>query len=178
MISIFLPSQIHHFLDFVKQIYKDLPKVVVSTTSTAGVFAFSEQVFGSDVSFYWKHRVTCHCLTFITIFSFPLLPVFPLTTVSICSQKARYFENPQVIAENTVPSPEMVGMITSVLVKTAPEREDSETRTVSQPTDCRSLDLHCFNLCIQYCLGPPDGSSAPCWNTNRSDHKTGLLLPN
>ncbi|TMS22538.1 Transformation/transcription domain-associated protein [Larimichthys crocea] len=42
---------------------------------------------------------------------------------------ARYFENPQVIAENTVPSPEMVGMITSVLVKTAPEREDSETRT-------------------------------------------------
>uniref|UniRef100_A0A3Q2UJ62 Transformation/transcription domain-associated protein n=1 Tax=Fundulus heteroclitus TaxID=8078 RepID=A0A3Q2UJ62_FUNHE len=61
-------EQIHHFLDFVKQIYKDLPK-------------------------------------------------------------ARYFENPQVIAENTVPSPEMVGMITSVLVKTAPEREDSETRT-------------------------------------------------
>uniref|UniRef100_A0A8C6M1A9 Transformation/transcription domain-associated protein n=1 Tax=Nothobranchius furzeri TaxID=105023 RepID=A0A8C6M1A9_NOTFU len=42
---------------------------------------------------------------------------------------ARYFENPQVIAENTVPSPDMVGMITSVLVKTAPEREDSETRT-------------------------------------------------
>lgn len=36
-----------------------------------------------------------------------------------------------MIAENTVPSPEMVGMITSVLVKTAPEREDSETRTVS-----------------------------------------------
>lgn len=35
-----------------------------------------------------------------------------------------------MIAENTVPSPEMVGMITSVLVKTAPEREDSETRTV------------------------------------------------
>ncbi|XP_051928645.1 transformation/transcription domain-associated protein isoform X1 [Hippocampus zosterae] len=63
-------QEIHHFLDFVKQIYKDLPKVV-----------------------------------------------------------ARYFENPQVIAENTVPSPEMVGMITSVLVKTAPEREDSETRT-------------------------------------------------
>ncbi|KAJ3607999.1 hypothetical protein NHX12_025050, partial [Muraenolepis orangiensis] len=65
-----ISPEIHHFLDFVKQIYKDLPKVV-----------------------------------------------------------ARYFENPQVIAENTVPSPEMVGMITSVLVKTAPEREDSETRT-------------------------------------------------
>uniref|UniRef100_A0A673W8H4 Uncharacterized protein n=1 Tax=Salmo trutta TaxID=8032 RepID=A0A673W8H4_SALTR len=32
------------------------------------------------------------------------------------SQEARYFENPQVIAENIVPSPEMVGMITSVLV--------------------------------------------------------------
>lgn len=65
-----ISQEIHHFLDFVKQIYKDLPKVV-----------------------------------------------------------ARYFENPQVIAENTVPSPEMVGMITSVLVKTAPDREDSETRT-------------------------------------------------
>ncbi|XP_030195431.1 transformation/transcription domain-associated protein isoform X5 [Gadus morhua] len=65
-----ISPEIHHFLDFVKQIYKDLPKVV-----------------------------------------------------------ARYFENPQVIAENTVPSPEMVGMITSVLVKTTPEREDSETRT-------------------------------------------------
>ncbi|XP_061912070.1 transformation/transcription domain-associated protein isoform X1 [Entelurus aequoreus] len=65
-----ISQEIHHFLDFVKQIYKDLPKVV-----------------------------------------------------------DRYFENPQVIAENTVPSPQMVGMITSVLVKTAPEREDSETRT-------------------------------------------------
>ncbi|KAG5854370.1 hypothetical protein ANANG_G00037120 [Anguilla anguilla] len=65
-----ITQEIHHFLDFVKQIYKELPKVV-----------------------------------------------------------ARYFENPQVIAENTVPSPEMVGMITSVVVKTAPEREDSETRT-------------------------------------------------
>lgn len=65
-----ISQEIHHFLDFVKQIYKELHKVVT-----------------------------------------------------------RYFENPQVIAENTVPSPEMVGMITSVLVKTAPEREDSETRT-------------------------------------------------
>ncbi|XP_051968309.1 transformation/transcription domain-associated protein-like [Xyrauchen texanus] len=65
-----ISQEIHHFLDFVKQIYKELPKVVT-----------------------------------------------------------RYFENPQVIAENTVPSPEMVGMITSVLVKTAPERDDSETRT-------------------------------------------------
>ncbi|KAF5906286.1 transformation/transcription domain-associated protein isoform X1, partial [Clarias magur] len=65
-----ISQEIHHFLDFVKQIYKDLQKVVT-----------------------------------------------------------RYFENPQVIAENTVPSPEMVGMITSVLVKTAPEQEDSETRT-------------------------------------------------
>ncbi|XP_016126176.1 transformation/transcription domain-associated protein [Sinocyclocheilus grahami] len=65
-----ISQEIHHFLDFVKQIYKELPKVVT-----------------------------------------------------------RYFENPQVIAENTVPSPEMVGMITSVLVKTTPEREDSETRT-------------------------------------------------
>uniref|UniRef100_W5MQE4 Transformation/transcription domain-associated protein n=1 Tax=Lepisosteus oculatus TaxID=7918 RepID=W5MQE4_LEPOC len=65
-----ITQEIHHFLDFVKQIYKELPKVV-----------------------------------------------------------NRYFENPQAIAENTVPSPEMVGMITSVVVKTAPEREDSETRT-------------------------------------------------
>uniref|UniRef100_A0A8D0CJ78 Transformation/transcription domain-associated protein n=1 Tax=Scleropages formosus TaxID=113540 RepID=A0A8D0CJ78_SCLFO len=65
-----ITQEIHHFLDFVKQIYKELPKVVT-----------------------------------------------------------RYFESPQVIPENTVPSPEMVGMITSVVVKTAPEREDSETRT-------------------------------------------------
>lgn len=45
--------------------------------------------------------------------------------------QTRYFENPQVVPDNTVPSPEMVGMITSVVVKTNPEREDSETRTVS-----------------------------------------------
>ncbi|XP_030876418.1 transformation/transcription domain-associated protein [Leptonychotes weddellii] len=63
---------IHHFLDFVKQIYKELPKVV-----------------------------------------------------------NRYFENPQVIPENTVPPPEMVGMITTIAVKVNPEREDSETRTHS-----------------------------------------------
>lgn len=30
--SLILSCQIHHFLDFVKQIYKDLSKVVVSTT--------------------------------------------------------------------------------------------------------------------------------------------------
>lgn len=54
-----------------------------------------------------------------------------------------------MIAENTVPSPEMVGMITSVLVKTAPEREDSETRTVSSPAVCNSLDLHSIVI-IQY----------------------------
>ncbi|OXB82719.1 UNVERIFIED_CONTAM: hypothetical protein H355_000417 [Colinus virginianus] len=66
------PAQIHHFLDFVKQIYKELPKVV-----------------------------------------------------------GRYFENPQVIPENTVPPPEMVGMITTIVVKVNPEREDSETRTHS-----------------------------------------------
>ncbi|KAJ7408673.1 Transformation/transcription domain-associated protein [Pitangus sulphuratus] len=64
--------EIHHFLDFVKQIYKELPKVV-----------------------------------------------------------NRYFENPQVIPENTVPTPEMVGMITTIVVKVNPEREDSETRTHS-----------------------------------------------
>nr|XP_006000847.1 PREDICTED: transformation/transcription domain-associated protein [Latimeria chalumnae] len=65
-----ITQEIHHFLDFVKQIYKELPKVV-----------------------------------------------------------NRYFENPQVIPENSVPSPDMVGMITSVTVKTNPERDDSETRT-------------------------------------------------
>lgn len=42
----------------------------------------------------------------------------------------RYFENPQGIPENTVPPPEMVGMITTIAVKVNPEREDSETRTV------------------------------------------------
>ncbi|MGH0143484.1 UNVERIFIED_CONTAM: hypothetical protein FKN15_046212 [Acipenser sinensis] len=65
-----ITQKIHHFLDFVKQIYKELPKVVT-----------------------------------------------------------RYFENPQVVPDNTVPSPEMVGMITCVMVKMNPEREDSETRT-------------------------------------------------
>ncbi|XP_048465653.1 transformation/transcription domain-associated protein [Rhincodon typus] len=65
-----ITQEIHHFLDFVKQIYNDLPKVVT-----------------------------------------------------------RYFEKPQAIADNTVPSPEMVGMITQVVVKTNPEREDSESRT-------------------------------------------------
>ncbi|MGH0116977.1 UNVERIFIED_CONTAM: hypothetical protein FKN15_024922 [Acipenser sinensis] len=65
-----ITQEIHHFLDFVKQIYKELPKVVT-----------------------------------------------------------RYFENPQIVPDNTVPSPEMVGMITCVVVKMNPEREDSETRT-------------------------------------------------
>uniref|UniRef100_A0A8D0NEM8 Transformation/transcription domain associated protein n=1 Tax=Sus scrofa TaxID=9823 RepID=A0A8D0NEM8_PIG len=67
-----ITQEIHHFLDFVKQIYKELPKVV-----------------------------------------------------------NRYFENPQVIPENTVPPPEVVGMITTIAVKVNPEREDSETRTHS-----------------------------------------------
>nr|XP_020664456.1 transformation/transcription domain-associated protein [Pogona vitticeps] len=67
-----ITQEIHHFLDFVKQIYKELPKVV-----------------------------------------------------------NRYFENPQVIPENTVPTPEMVGMITTIAVKVNPERDDSETRTHS-----------------------------------------------
>jgi len=110
-------SQIHHFLDFVKQIYKDLPKVVVSTTFiAAGVAQVSTGNGNMPPS------------SFSPV---PMFPVFLLPTVSSCSHQARYFENPQVIAENTVPSPEMVGMITSVLVKTAPERDDSETRTVS-----------------------------------------------
>lgn len=52
-----------------------------------------------------------------------------------------------MIAENTVPSPEMVGMITSVLVKTAPEREDSETRTVSQTTSLSNLGYNAI-LCL------------------------------
>lgn len=109
VLSIVLFFQIHHFLDFVKQIYKDLPKVVVST---------------SCIMFFFLQETTF-------ILPFSLSKHICLTTASLCSLQARYFENPQVIAENTVPSPEMVGMITSVLVKTAPEREDSETRTVS-----------------------------------------------
>lgn len=35
-----------------------------------------------------------------------------------------------MIPENTIPPPEMVGMITTIAVKVNPEREDSETRTV------------------------------------------------
>ncbi|XP_058013081.1 transformation/transcription domain-associated protein [Ahaetulla prasina] len=65
-----ITQEIHHFLDFVKQIYKELPKVV-----------------------------------------------------------NRYFENPQVVPENTIPTPEMVGLITTVVVKVNPERDDSETRS-------------------------------------------------
>lgn len=56
----------------------------------------------------------------------------------------RYFENPQVIPENTVPPPEMVGMITTIAVKVNPEREDSETRTVS----FFSGVLFCFYPCL------------------------------
>lgn len=52
-------------------------------------------------------------------------------TISLVLMQNRYFENPQVIPENTVPPPEMVGMITAIAVKVNPEREDSETRTVS-----------------------------------------------
>lgn len=40
MFSTIFSFQIHHFLDFVKTIYKDLSKVVVST-SAAGCFARS-----------------------------------------------------------------------------------------------------------------------------------------
>ncbi|KAM5151825.1 transformation/transcription domain-associated protein [Mantella aurantiaca] len=65
-----ITQEIHHFLDFVRQIYKELPKVV-----------------------------------------------------------NRYFENPPVIPDNTVPAPELVGMISTIVVKVNPEREDSETRT-------------------------------------------------
>ncbi|KAL7979236.1 hypothetical protein Chor_015260 [Crotalus horridus] len=53
-----ITQEIHHFLDFVKQIYKELPKVV-----------------------------------------------------------NRYFENPQVVPENTIPTPDMVGLITTIVVK-------------------------------------------------------------
>ncbi|KAK2117152.1 hypothetical protein P7K49_004038 [Saguinus oedipus] len=80
-----ITQEIHHFLDFVKQIYKELPKVV-----------------------------------------------------------NRYFENPQVIPENTVPPPEMVGMITTIAVKVNPEREDSETRTwaILNATVLYKLNIH------------------------------------
>lgn len=40
VLSIILSFQIHHFLDFVKQIYKDLPKVVVSTYCIMFFFFF------------------------------------------------------------------------------------------------------------------------------------------
>lgn len=59
----------------------------------------------------------------------------------------RYFENPQVIPENTVPPPEMVGMITTIAVKVNPEREDSETRTVS------FFQLFCFVFIPVFCTG-------------------------
>ena len=157
MWSIILSSQIHHFLDFVKQIYKDLPKVVVSTTKEC-VWLFQQWSCLSICGYFMLEALinlpssSLHCLS-----SFPL--VFVLITLKsfiffnhvLCfffSLQARYFENPQVIAENTVPSPEMVGMITSVLVKTAPEREDSETRTVSSWLVCCYISF----FLLQYCF--------------------------
>uniref|UniRef100_A0A670YI66 Transformation/transcription domain associated protein n=1 Tax=Pseudonaja textilis TaxID=8673 RepID=A0A670YI66_PSETE len=77
-----ITQEIHHFLDFVKQIYKELPKVV-----------------------------------------------------------NRYFENPQVVPENTIPTPEMVGLITTIVVKVNPERDDSETRSVIIPRGSLSLKV-------------------------------------
>lgn len=71
-----------------------------------------------------------------------------------------------MIAENTVPSPEMVGMITSVLVKTAPEREDSETRTVGF-----FLEIHVYltsmllYMYLNYHFWPLEGSSVPLSKT-------------
>ena len=62
----------------------------------------------------------------------PRAAVFaPRERTSLVFVQNRYFENPQVVPENTVPPPETVGMITTVAVKVSPEREDSETRTVS-----------------------------------------------
>lgn len=50
-----------------------------------------------------------------------------------------------MIPENTVPPPEMVGMITAIAVKVNPEREDSETRTVSF-SNCFAFVLNCAFL--------------------------------
>lgn len=47
-LTFLLSSQIHHFLDFVKQIYKDLPKVVVSSDCIVDYFSY---VFGSYLIF-------------------------------------------------------------------------------------------------------------------------------
>uniref|UniRef100_A0A803TE16 Transformation/transcription domain associated protein n=1 Tax=Anolis carolinensis TaxID=28377 RepID=A0A803TE16_ANOCA len=57
--------------------------------------------------------------------------ILSVTSTSCLLLQNRYFENPQVIPENTVPTPEMVGMITTIVVKVNPERDDSETRTHS-----------------------------------------------
>lgn len=70
-----------------------------------------------------------------------------------------------MIAENTVPSPEMVGMITSVLVKTAPEREDSETRTVSRPDTSSSTFYSTVSnhwMVVVLCLNSPPESTIKC----------------
>lgn len=48
-LTFLLSSQIHHFLDFVKQIYKDLPKVVVSSGCIVDYFSY---VFGSYLIFW------------------------------------------------------------------------------------------------------------------------------
>lgn len=51
-------SQIHHFLDFVKQIYKDLPKVVVSTGCTSRGSAKTKELFGFHLL---THLLTAVC---------------------------------------------------------------------------------------------------------------------
>lgn len=70
MFTIFFSSQIHHFLDFVKQIYKDLPKVVVSTGFSAGGFGYSDSKrVGSDLTpFSVKELLSYHCFLSLLVF--------------------------------------------------------------------------------------------------------------
>lgn len=93
--ALILYFQIHHFLDFVKQIYRDLPRVVVSTSSAAGGFASSGGSFSSDVivlhtgswwvfapcspSFFSSFFHICH------LFSSPALLPFSFSFTSLFS---------------------------------------------------------------------------------------------
>lgn len=76
MFTVFFSSQIHHFLDFVKQIYKDLPKVVVSKGFSAGGFGYSDsKSVVSDVTlFLVKALLSCRC--FLSLLAFLATCIF------------------------------------------------------------------------------------------------------
>lgn len=75
-----------------------------------------------------------------------------------------------MIQENTLPNPEAVGMITTLVVKVNPERDDSETRTVRVQEDVACNVVFIFFLTVlKLSAAGPDlcpeggGSRNPTW---------------